>query len=93
MGAAGHRWTEIAERAWCGGATSAPQLAVVGGMHGDEPVGARLVEALRDDLDPDALGWQLRLLVGNPRALAAGVRSDPLLFDPYDGENPRNHPG
>ncbi len=67
-------WTEIAEGAWCGGTDGAPQLAVSGGTHGDERVGARVVEALRDAVDPTDALWQLRLLIGNPRALAAGVR-------------------
>ncbi|MDP6942672.1 MAG: succinylglutamate desuccinylase/aspartoacylase family protein [Myxococcota bacterium] len=67
-------WAEIADGAWGTGAPDAPTLAVVGGTHGDERVGAQIVEDLRQALDPHPLSWQLRILIGNPRALAAGVR-------------------
>ena len=67
-------WTEIAEGAWRAGDSDAPTLGVVGGVHGDEVVGARVVESWRDAACPAPCVWQLRLLLGNPRALAAGTR-------------------
>ncbi len=49
-----------------------PAVAVVGGVHGDEPSGVRAVEALRAaDLD---LRRGVKLVVANPPAVAAGER-------------------
>ena len=49
-----------------------PELAIVGGVHGDEPCGVRAVERLLED-DPDVLR-PVKLIVPNERALHAGVR-------------------
>jgi succinylglutamate desuccinylase len=67
-------WTEIADGAWRGGSPDDPTLGIVGGVHGDERVGARVVESWRDAACPQPCAWQLRLVVGNPRALEAGTR-------------------
>ena len=49
-----------------------PEVAVVGGIHGDEPCGARAVERLLDaDLAPER---PVRLIVANEAALDAGER-------------------
>ena len=74
MDTPGPGWTEIAEGAWRGGDSDAPTLGIVGGVHGDEVVGARVVKSLRDRACPTPCAWQLRLLLGNPRALLAGTR-------------------
>jgi len=49
-----------------------PSVAVVVGVHGDEPCGVRAVERLLDDA-PDVLA-PVKLVVANERALDAGVR-------------------
>lgn len=49
-----------------------PELAIVGGVHGDEPCGVRAIERLLDD-DGDVLR-PVKLVVANERALEAGVR-------------------
>ncbi|SEV86952.1 M14 family metallopeptidase [Halobacterium jilantaiense] len=49
-----------------------PSVAVVVGVHGDEPCGVRAVERLLDD-DPAVLS-PVKLVVANERALDAGVR-------------------
>ncbi|WP_336037946.1 succinylglutamate desuccinylase/aspartoacylase domain-containing protein [Halobacterium yunchengense] len=49
-----------------------PEVAVVGGVHGDEPCGARAVERLLD-ADPDVLR-PVKLVVANELALERGVR-------------------
>ncbi|MFB6072993.1 MAG: succinylglutamate desuccinylase/aspartoacylase family protein [Halobacterium sp.] len=49
-----------------------PELAIVGGIHGDEPCGVRAVQRL-SDADPDVLR-PVKLVVANERALEAGVR-------------------
>jgi predicted deacylase len=49
-----------------------PELAVVGGVHGDETCGVRAIERLLDD-DPEVLR-PVKLIVANERALEAGVR-------------------
>jgi len=49
-----------------------PEVAVVGGIHGDEPCGARAVRRLLD-ADPD-VERPVRLIVANEAALDAGVR-------------------
>lgn len=49
-----------------------PEVAVVGGIHGDEPCGWKAVEALLADL-PD-VERPVALVVANERAIEAGVR-------------------
>ena len=49
-----------------------PELAVVGGIHGDETCGVRAIERLIDD-DPEVLR-PVKLIVANERALESGVR-------------------
>jgi predicted deacylase len=49
-----------------------PELAIVGGVHGDEPCGVRAVERLLDD-EADVLR-PVTFVVANERALDAGVR-------------------
>ena len=64
---------EIIER----GAAGPADVAVVGGLHGDEPAGERIVRQLADALpstDEAAGEGTVRLIIANERALAAGVR-------------------
>lgn len=49
-----------------------PRVAVVGGIHGDEPAGQRIVERLIDTLEVDT--GTVQLVVANEPALAAGTR-------------------
>jgi len=49
-----------------------PEVAVIGGIHGDEPCGVRAVERLVDE-DPD-VERPVALVVANEEALAAGRR-------------------
>jgi predicted deacylase len=49
-----------------------PEVAVVGGVHGDEPCGARAVERLVDDAPP--VERPVRLIVANEAALERGER-------------------
>ncbi|QDX41626.1 succinylglutamate desuccinylase/aspartoacylase family protein [Salarchaeum sp. JOR-1] len=49
-----------------------PELAVVGGVHGDEPCGVRAIERLLDD-DPD-VERPVKCIVVNEKALERGVR-------------------
>jgi predicted deacylase len=49
-----------------------PRVAVVGGIHGDEPAGERIVEQLIDDLQVDH--GTVQLIIANERALAVGKR-------------------
>jgi predicted deacylase len=52
-------------------------LVVVGGMHGDEPAGERIVSRLADELpafDESSGGGRIRLIIANEPALAAGTR-------------------
>lgn len=64
---------EIIER----GAAGAARVAIVGGLHGDEPAGERIVRRLADRLpEPEETTGEgtIRLLIANERALEAGVR-------------------
>ncbi|MFD1641632.1 succinylglutamate desuccinylase/aspartoacylase domain-containing protein [Halohasta litorea] len=64
---------EIIER----GAAGSARVAVVGGLHGDEPAGERIVRRLADLLpDPDETAGEgiVRLIIANEPALEAGVR-------------------
>jgi len=49
-----------------------PRVAVVGGIHGDEPAGQRIVERLIDGLEVDH--GTVQLVLANEPALAAGTR-------------------
>lgn len=49
-----------------------PEVAVIGAVHGDEPCGARAVEALIED--PPTVERPVALVVANEEALAAGER-------------------
>lgn len=49
-----------------------PRVAVVGGIHGDEPAGERIVDHLTDSLEVD--DGTVQLLVANEPALAIGSR-------------------
>lgn len=51
-----------------------PRVAVVGGIHGDEPSGERIVDRLVERLDDADVEGTLQLLVANEPALAAGER-------------------
>jgi len=64
---------EIIER----GAAGAARVAIVGGLHGDEPAGERIVRRLADRLPEPAETTgegTVRLIIANERALKAGVR-------------------
>ncbi len=59
------------------GAAGSANVAIVGGLHGDEPAGERIVRQLADALpsaDEAAGEGTVRLIIANERALAAGVR-------------------
>jgi predicted deacylase len=57
------------------GSAGSARVAIVGGIHGDEPAGERIVRRLADELDEAGSGsGGVRLIVANERALAAGTR-------------------
>jgi hypothetical protein len=57
------------------GSAGSARVAIVGGIHGDEPAGERIVRRLADELDAEGAGsGSVRLIVANERALAAGTR-------------------
>jgi succinylglutamate desuccinylase len=49
-----------------------PEVAIVGGIHGDEPCGPKAIEAVLES-DPD-VERPVKLVVANEKALARGVR-------------------
>ncbi len=51
-----------------------PRVAVVGGIHGDEPAGVRIVERLIDEIDVDGTNGTVQLIIANEPAIARGVR-------------------
>jgi len=57
------------------GSAGSARVAIVGGIHGDEPAGERIVRRLADELDADGTGsGSVRLIIANEPALAAGTR-------------------
>ena len=59
------------------GAAGEASVAIVGGLHGDEPAGERIVRRLADRLpEPEETAGEgvVRLIIANERALEAGVR-------------------
>jgi predicted deacylase len=57
------------------GSAGPARVAIVGGIHGDEPAGERIVRRLADELDEAGAGsGGVRLIVANEPALAAGTR-------------------
>ena len=71
-----------------------PEVAVVGGVHGDEPSGVRAVERLRRAIERGELDLRrgLALVVANPAAVEAGVRYlDADLNRSFPGDPDGNH--
>jgi predicted deacylase len=65
-----------------------PRVAVVGGIHGDEPAGERIVERLADTLESEAVRGTVQLIVANEPALAAGTRfTDTDLNRAFPGDD------
>ncbi|WP_435098288.1 succinylglutamate desuccinylase [Halorubrum sp. N11] len=59
------------------GSAGPARVAIVGGIHGDEPAGERIVRRLADELDAEGDGSSdgiIRLIIANEPALAAGTR-------------------
>lgn len=57
------------------GSAGSARVAIVGGIHGDEPAGERIVRRLATELDEEGAGsGQVRLIVANEPALEAGTR-------------------
>ncbi|MUW15324.1 succinylglutamate desuccinylase [Halorubrum sp. CBA1125] len=57
------------------GSAGSARVAIVGGIHGDEPAGERIVRRLAAELDEEGPGnGTVRLIVANEPALAAGTR-------------------
>jgi predicted deacylase len=57
------------------GSAGSARVAIVGGIHGDEPAGERIVRRLADELDEAGTGsGSVRLIVANEPALAAETR-------------------
>ncbi|WP_050034225.1 succinylglutamate desuccinylase/aspartoacylase domain-containing protein [Halorubrum halophilum] len=59
------------------GSAGSARVAIVGGIHGDEPAGVRIVRRLADELDAEGEGsgdGSVRLIIANERALAAETR-------------------
>ena len=56
------------------GAGYGPRVAVVGGIHGDEPAGEAIVTRLARHLDYDTVEGTVQLVIANEPALAAGKR-------------------
>ena len=67
-------WKEIALGVWSCGEASKDALTVVGGVHGDEQVGAELIQSWCRAPSPAEHSWYLRFALGNPEALQAGQR-------------------
>lgn len=70
--------SELPESVWqWNGPNPGPRVLVLGGVHGNELPGIRLVEELRRDLDGGSralLAGTLTLALGNPRAIALNQR-------------------
>jgi uncharacterized protein len=65
------------------GAQDGPKLAMVGGIHGDEPLGTEAVRRVLKEIDPEQVsGTIVALPVANPYAFEASKR-----FTPADGLN------
>lgn len=54
--------------------SGSPRLAIVGGIHGDEPAGVRIVERLTETLADTDLKGTVRLIIANEPAVERGVR-------------------
>jgi len=57
------------------GSTGSARVAIVGGIHGDEPAGEQIVKRLAAELDDEGTGTgSVRLIIANEPALAAETR-------------------
>lgn len=60
------------------GVREGPTLALLGGVHGDEPEGTLAIRRLLNELDADAMAGTIRAVpIANPIAFAHGTRSTP----------------
>lgn len=65
-----------------------PRVAVVGGIHGDEPAGERIVDRLAAELATEDVVGTVQLIVANEPALAAGTRyTDTDLNRAFPGDD------
>lgn len=51
-----------------------PTVTIMGASHGDEKVGAKIVDQLRHELANEEIHGKIYLIIGNPKALQADVR-------------------
>ena len=73
----GHRFELVLHRV--AGSGPGPRLAVIGGIHGDEPLGVETVRQFVLGLDPDGfVGEVIALPVANPYAFQSLTRNTPL---------------
>ena len=56
------------------GAQAGPHVLILGGIHGNEPVGVQAVEQLIKDLEKQEITGTITLAIGNPQALEQDVR-------------------
>lgn len=68
------------------GANDTPEVAVIGGIHGDEPCGVRAIERFRSGARIDTVQRPVKLIIANERALEANVRY-------IEGDLNRSFPG
>src|SRR3989338_6695361 len=57
-----------------GGVTPGPMVLVVGGTHGDEPMGVQVIHALKEELKNQAVVGEIIVMIGNPEAVEKKVR-------------------
>ncbi len=55
--------------------TPGPTITIMGGLHGDEPMGVEIISKLKDKLaDTPIESGNLTLIIGNPKAVEAKIR-------------------
>ena len=65
-----------------------PRIAVVGGIHGDEPAGVRIVERLAETIDTENCNGTVQLVLANEPAIDRGVRyTDTDLNRAFPGDS------
>lgn len=56
------------------GNSNGPCVVIMGGLHGNEPIGVMVIEALKKLLKPQKIKGEIYLILGNPQAYKANKR-------------------
>jgi succinylglutamate desuccinylase len=69
-----------------GGNHPGPSVLIVGGTHGNEPMGVKIIQALKKELKHQKINGEIILMIGNPSAVEKKVRAVDCDFNRLFGD-------